>query len=128
MIRKCFLRSDIPQSDKLRGRGDQLSLLSPPRFLLNLTCFRTFFCLSLGVQRDKDRHTLPSGSVSVLVLTCFVWIVPLPFSLHLFVLFLLPLLFSLFSLLLYTFHSNFSYLHLSSSCKFPLLNILIPVA
>lgn len=41
MMREGFLRSDTPQSDKLRGRGDQLSLLSPPGLVLNLPNFHS---------------------------------------------------------------------------------------
>lgn len=50
-------RSKTPQSDKLRGRGDQLSLPSPPGFVLNLPHFH-----SVSVSRWTSRGKRGEGS------------------------------------------------------------------
>lgn len=130
-MREGFLRSDNPQSDKLRGRGDQLSLLSPPGIVLNLPQFHSlpvFRWESRGKREDRSCHLgVPrlSCSVSDLALTCSFSILllfnsSLSCSLHFFSAFLL----------LYHFKSNFFSIPLSysSSSNFQLLNFLIPVS
>lgn len=74
MMREDFLRSDTPQRYKWNGRGEQLSLRSPPGFVLKLPHFHFLSVFRLGVQGDEGRqichlgvpHLSFSGSVLAL--------------------------------------------------------------
>lgn len=63
MMREGFLGSDTQQGDKVRGRGDQLSRLSPPGFILNVPHFHS---LSVFPGRRVGRQKLPPGGRSSL--------------------------------------------------------------
>lgn len=65
---ESFLRSNIPQSDKLRGRCDQLSPLSPPGFVSNLPRFHSPSVSRWAFGEKKGRQKLPRGSPSSLCL------------------------------------------------------------
>lgn len=124
---ESFLRSNTPQSDKLRGRGGQLSLLSPLRdsfwTFLTFILFLSFIGCLGGKREDRSCHLGVlhfSLSVLVLALTCSFSILSCLFQ-------SLPSLFSAFLLLTVIPFSPFlPFLCLITSCSS--LNLPLPLS